>query len=102
MVIDKNGKKCKNYFIKSISNACPGVVEIDPVSVVKNGKKKKKYLKLETGDFVLFNVNTLYMGVKIPAGKHTVALEYHSPGIRIGVAVSSICWYIFILLIISR
>ena len=54
MVIDKNGKKCKNYFIKSISNACPGVVEIDPVSVVKNGKKKKKYLKLETGDFVLF------------------------------------------------
>ncbi len=48
----------------------------------------------------IFNVNTLYMGVKIPAGKHTVALEYHSPGIRIGVAVSSICWYIFILLII--
>ena len=54
MVIDKNGKKCKKYFIKSISNACPGIVEIAPIDIVKNDKKKKKFLKMETGDYVIF------------------------------------------------
>ena len=54
MVIDKNGKKCKKYFIKSISNACPGIVEIAPVDIIKNDQKKKKFLKMETGDYVVF------------------------------------------------
>ena len=54
MVFDKNGKKCKKYFIKSISNACPGIVEIAPVDIIKNGQKKKKFLKMETGDYVVF------------------------------------------------
>ena len=54
MVFDKNGKKCKKYFIKSISNACPGIVEIAPVDIIKNGQKKKKFLKVETGDYVVF------------------------------------------------
>ena len=54
MVIDKNGKKSKKYFIKSISNACPGIVEIAPVEIFKKDKKIKKFLKLETGDYVIF------------------------------------------------
>ena len=54
MVIDKNGKKSKKYFIKSISNACPGIVEIAPVEIFKKDKKIKKFLKLETGDYVVF------------------------------------------------
>ena len=54
MVNDKNGKKCKKYFIKSITNACPGIVEIDPIEVFKEDQKKKKYLQLETGDYVIF------------------------------------------------
>ena len=54
LVFDKNGKKCKKYFIKSISNACPGIVEIAPVDIIKNGQKKKKFLKMETGDYVVF------------------------------------------------
>lgn len=54
LVIDKNGKKCKNYYIKSITNASPGIVEIDPVEEYDGGKKRKKYLQLETGDYVTF------------------------------------------------
>jgi len=47
MVNDKNGKKCKKYFIKSISNASSGIVEIGSVVIIKNGQKKKKFLKIE-------------------------------------------------------
>lgn len=54
MINDKNGKKCKKYFIKTITNACPGIVEIDPIEIVEEKKKKKKYLQLETGDYVVF------------------------------------------------
>ena len=54
MVLDKNGKKCQEYYIKSISNSCPGIVEIDPIEIVNKDKKKKKILKFETGDYVVF------------------------------------------------
>ena len=55
VVEDLTGIECEKYYIKSITNACPGIVEIDPIEVVdKNGKKIKKYLKLGTGDFVTF------------------------------------------------
>ena len=47
MVLDKNGKKCQEYYIKSISNSCPGIVEIDPIEIVDKDKKKKKILKLK-------------------------------------------------------
>ena len=53
-VEDINGKECEKYFIKSITNSCPGIVEIDPIKINNNGIKKKKYLKLGTGDFVIF------------------------------------------------
>ena len=49
MILDKNVKKCKKYFIKSISNASPGIVEIAPIVIIKNGQKKKKFLKIEIG-----------------------------------------------------
>ena len=52
---DLTGEECEKYFIKSITNACPGIVEIDPVVTIdKNGEKTKKYLKIGTGDFVTF------------------------------------------------
>ena len=52
---DLNGEECKKYFIKSITNDCPGIVEIDPIEITdKSGVKTKKYLKLGTGDFVTF------------------------------------------------
>lgn len=52
---DLNGDECEKYFIKSITNSCPGVVEIDPIEKTdKNGEKSKKFLKLGTGDFVTF------------------------------------------------
>ena len=49
-----NGKENKKYFIKSISNSCPGIVEISPIEITKNNKKIIKTLKLGTGDFVDF------------------------------------------------
>lgn len=49
-----NGKECEKYFIKSISNSCPGIVEIEPIKIMKNGKKCKKFIKLGTGDFISF------------------------------------------------
>ena len=55
VVKDLTGLECEKYFIKSITNGCPGIVEIDPIEVIdKNGKKIKKYLKIGTGDFVTF------------------------------------------------
>ena len=54
IVEDLTGLECKKYYIKSITNGCPGIVEIDPIEEIKNGKKVKKYLKLGTGDFVTF------------------------------------------------
>ena len=54
IVEDLNGKQSEKYFIKSITNSCPGVVEIEPFETIKNGKKNKKFLKLVTGDFVTF------------------------------------------------
>ena len=57
-VEDANGKECEKYFIKSITNSCPGIVEIDPIVIYNNNRKIKKYIKLATGDFVIFkNVN---------------------------------------------
>ena len=53
-VEDLNGKENEKYFIKSISNSCPGIVEIEPIKIIKNDKKTKKFLKLGTGDFVSF------------------------------------------------
>ena len=55
VVEDLTGIECEKYYIKSITNACPGIVEIDPIERTnKNGEKIKKYLKLGTGDFVTF------------------------------------------------
>ena len=54
IVEDLNGKQSEKYFIKSITNSCPGIVEIEPFENIKNGKKTKKFLKLVTGDFVTF------------------------------------------------
>ena len=55
VVEDLTGMECEKYYIKSITNACPGIVEIDPIEIIdQNGKKIKKYLKLGTGDFVTF------------------------------------------------
>ena len=53
-----NGKEIQKYFIKSITNSCPGIVEIDPIEYYREGRKgknTKKYLKLVTGDFVAFS-----------------------------------------------
>ena len=55
VVEDLTGLECEKYFIKSITNACPGIVEIDPIEKVeKNGEKIKHFLQLGTGDFVTF------------------------------------------------
>ena len=55
VVEDLTGLECEKYFIKSITNGCPGIVEIDPIEIIdNNGKKIKKYLKIGTGDFVTF------------------------------------------------
>ena len=54
IVEDLNGKETQRYFIKSITNSCPGIVEIDPIEITRNNKKIKKFLKLGTGDFVSF------------------------------------------------
>ena len=54
IVEDLNGKETQKYFIKSITNSCPGIVEIDPIEITTNNKKIKKFLKLGTGDFVTF------------------------------------------------
>ena len=52
---DLTGEENERYFIKSITNACPGIVEIDPIEKIdKNGEKTKQYLKIGTGDFVTF------------------------------------------------
>ena len=53
-VEDLNGKENEKYFIKSISNSCPGIVEIEPIKIIKNDKIIKKFLNLGTGDFVSF------------------------------------------------
>ena len=51
VIEDNNGLEPDKYYIKSISNDCPGIVEIDPIEEI-NGEKK--YLKIGTGDFVSF------------------------------------------------
>ena len=40
------------YYIKSISNSCPGIVTIDPIE--NNLTKEKNFLKIGTGDFISF------------------------------------------------
>jgi len=50
----------------------------------------------------VFNINTMYMGVLVPAGEHEVVMQYHSPGIRIGIAISTISWYIFLFLLFKE
>lgn len=54
VVEDLDGKKCEKYSIKSITNSCPGIVEIEPLVTTKNNKTIKHFLKLGTGDFVTF------------------------------------------------
>ena len=54
LVEDLDGKDCEKYFIKSITNSCPGIVEIEPLETIKDNKTVKKFLKLGTGDFVTF------------------------------------------------
>ena len=51
IIEDNNGLEPDKYYIKSITNGCPGVVEIDPI---KNNLDEKNYLKISTGDFVSF------------------------------------------------
>ena len=51
IIEDNNGLEPDKYYIKSISNSCPGIVEIDPI---ENISGKKNYLRLGTGDFVSF------------------------------------------------
>ena len=51
IIEDNNGLEPDKYYIKSITNGCPGVVEIDPI---ENNLGEKNYLKISTGDFVSF------------------------------------------------
>ena len=51
IIEDNNGLEPNKYYIKSISNSCPGIVEIDPI---KNNLGKNNYLNIATGDFVSF------------------------------------------------
>ena len=51
VIEDNNGLEPEKYYIKSITNDCPGIVEIDPI---ENISGKKNYLKIGTGDFVSF------------------------------------------------
>ena len=51
VIEDNNGLEPDKYYIKSITNECPGIVEIDPI---ENIKGEKKYLNIGTGYFVGF------------------------------------------------
>ena len=51
VIEDNNGLEPDKYYIKSITNSCPGIVEIDPI---KNNLGENMYLKIGTGDFVSF------------------------------------------------
>ena len=51
IIEDNNGLEPNKYYIKSISNGCPGIVEIDPI---KNNIGENIYLNIGTGDFVSF------------------------------------------------
>ena len=51
VIEDNNGLEPNKYYIKSISNSCPGIVEIDPI---KNNLGENIYLNIGTGDFVSF------------------------------------------------
>ena len=51
IIEDNNGLEPNKYYIKSISNSCPGIVEIDPI---KNNFGENIYLNIGTGDFVSF------------------------------------------------
>ena len=51
IIEDNNGLEPNKYYIKSISNSCPGIVEIDPI---KNNLGENIYLNIGTGDFVSF------------------------------------------------
>ena len=51
IIEDNNGLEPNKYYIKSISNSCPGIVEIDPI---KNNLEENIYLNIGTGDFVSF------------------------------------------------
>ena len=51
VIEDNDGLEPDKYYIKSITNSCPGIVEIDPI---KNNLGENMYLKIGTGDFVSF------------------------------------------------
>lgn len=48
----------------------------------------------------LFAANTMYMGLALDAGEHTIELRYCTPGLKIGLCVSAAglgCWLVFFL-----
>ena len=51
IIEDNDGLEPHKYYIKSITNSCPGVVEIDPI---KNNFGEQNFLELGIGDFVTF------------------------------------------------
>lgn len=48
----------------------------------------------------VYNVNTLYMGIKVTPGNHTITLKYASPGIGVGALISAACTLLFLILVI--
>ncbi|MBQ9155464.1 MAG: YfhO family protein [Eubacterium sp.] len=48
----------------------------------------------------LYRVNTLYMGMHIPDGFHEITLRYQSPGIGIGVAISTVFIMLYLILLL--
>ena len=50
----------------------------------------------------IYNVNTLYSGIKITPGTHTVTLEYTSPGTTAGGIISAVCTLLFLSAVIIQ
>ena len=51
IIEDMTGLEPEKYYIKSITNSCPGIVTIDPI---ESKNSEKKFLKIGTGDYVSF------------------------------------------------
>lgn len=50
----------------------------------------------------VYNVNTLYMGIKIPSGTHSITLKYTSPGSVVGTIISCTCTFVFLIAVIIQ
>lgn len=50
----------------------------------------------------IYNVNTLYMGIKIPEGTHNITLKYTSPGSVVGGVISCTCTFIFLVAVLIQ